>query len=462
MTRLEMADNVDAKPTISDSCGEEPNSFFRIVLMSTLLLIIAYAMAVFSNFAEIRKNWPKYRCNPQYMATANLYGFDVKENMDYCLKNAMQGEAASQMGPLYKLLATSVGTQGGLLGSVNSIRLQLATLMGGIMKTFQQFNDRFTQFMFAVRTSSVRMKTLMNRVFATVFAVIYQGMSGVTAAQNFGDTMIGGFLSTFCFPPDTPIFVLGKGHVAIKTVKIGDCLANGSRVTATFRFHAPGQAMVRLGHVTVSTNHFVKDTNGSWVMAGEHPEAEDAGVWPAIEPLVCLNTDTHTIPLGRYLFSDYDETEAGDEQCAEFITQSLNGYGATSSKIASYGALMDSSVALESGMKLKNCRLGQRFLNGAKIFGLLEKETLEITTLENGLRVHPSTFIWNNTQWKRAAELGSTVRLDKPEILMGYVVYPHSYITTASGHHVRDYLEVASPDSESAYANAMRNAIMEC
>ncbi len=460
MTRLEMADNVDTKPTISDSCGEEPNSFFRIVLLSTFLLLIAYVMALFSNFAEVRKNWPKYRCNPQYMATANLYGFDVKENMDYCLKNAMQGEAASQLGPLYQLLATSVGTQGGLLGSVNSVRLQLATLMGGIMKTFQQFSDRFTQFLFAVRTSSVRMRTLMNRVFATVFAVIYQGMSGVTAAQNFGDTIIGGFLSTFCFPPDTPIFVAGKGHVPINTVKIGDRLANGSRVTATFRFHAPGQEMVRLGHITVSTNHFVKDPNGSWVMAGEHPEAEGAGVWPANEPLICLNTDTHTIPLGRYLFSDYDETELGDEACAEFITQSLNGHGARSTKTGGYGALVDSSAVLESGDFLKNCQLGQRFSNGAKIFGLLEKETLEITTLENDLRVHPSTFIWNKTQWQRAVDLGTTIRLDKPEILMGYVVYPHSYITTASGQHIRDYLEVASPDSESAYASVMRNALM--
>jgi len=295
-----MADVVDREPSISEEkLSEEPSSFLRIVILSTLFFFAAYAMAALSNFAEIKKNWSKYRCNPQYIATASLYGFDTKENLDYCMKNVMQGEAASQLGPIYKILANSVGTQGGLLTSVNSIRLQMATLMGGIMKTFQQFTDRFAQFLFAVRNGAVRMRTLMNRVFATVFSVLYMGMSGVTAAQNFGDTMIGGFLSTFCFPPDTPIYVAGSGHVPIKTIKIGDRLANGSRVTAVFRFHAPGQPMVQLGHVTVSTNHFVKHPNGSWVMAGEHPEALEAGVWPAEEPLVCLNTDTHTIPMGK-------------------------------------------------------------------------------------------------------------------------------------------------------------------
>jgi hypothetical protein len=454
-----MADVVDEKPSISENkCGEEPNSFLRIVILSTFFFLAAYVTTMLSDFAEIKKNWPKYRCNPQYIATAGLYGFDTKENLDYCMKNVMQGEAAVQLGPIYKILANSVGTQGGLLTSVNSIRLQMATLMGGIMKTFQQFTDRFAQFLFAVRNGAVRMRTMMNRVFATVFSVIYMGMSGVTAAQNFGDTMIGGFLSTFCFPPDTPIYVKGAGHVHIKTVKIGDRLANGSRVTAVFRFHAPGQEMVRLGHVMVSTNHFVKDPDGAWVMAGEHPEAVDAGIWPAHEPLVCLNTDTHTIPLGKYLFSDYDETEAGDKDCAVFIEQSLNGKGAraVNKQLGGYGALMDSRTMLESGMKLQELSLGQKISSGSKVFGVLEKETLEITTLENGIRVHPSTFIWNNGLWRRAIELGHTVKLEQPEIMMGYVVYPHSYITTASGQHIRDYLEVASPDSEAAYAAVMR------
>ncbi len=449
-----MADNVDNNPSISD---EEPNSFMRLVILSSFLFILASFMSVITNFAEIKKNWPKYRCNPLYIATASFYGFDTKENLDYCLKNAMQGEAAAQLGPMYKILANSVGTQGTLLSSINSVRLQMATVMGGITKTFQQFTDRFAQFLFAVQNGAVRMRTLMNRVFATLFAVIYMGMGGVTAAQNFGDTVIGGFLRTFCFPPDTPIFVAGKGHVPINTVKIGDRLANGSRVTATFRFHAPGQEMVRLGHVTVSTNHFVKDPQGKWVMAGEHPHAEALPVWDASEPLVCLNTDTHTIPMGPYLFSDYDETEEGDIGCSEFITKSLNG-GTTKifSDLRSYGALIDSSAPLESGQRVADLKLGQKIFKGGKVFGLLEKETLEITTLESGLRVHPSTFIWNNGAWRRAAELGETIKLDKPETMMGYVVYPHSYITTASGQHVRDYLEVASPDSEAAYAAAMR------
>jgi len=121
---------------------------------------------------------------------------------------------------------------------------------------------------------------------------------------------------------------------------------------------------------------------------------------------------------------------------------------------------MDSSTLLESGQRLKDLFLTYKFSSGAKVFGMLEKETLEITTLENGLKVHPSTFIWNNGLWRRAIELGTTVKLEKPEIMMGYVVYPHSYITTASGQHVRDYLEVASPDSEAAYAAALRGLIV--
>ena len=440
------------------------NSYLRIGLLSVLGVIFAGLLALVSGLAEIQKNWPKYRCKPQYMALAPVFGKNTAENFDYCMKNVMDKEASGALAPLYKTLALFIGIISTLLNSTNSLRLQLATLVGGIVKVVQQFTDRFTQFQFAIRTATIRMKSLMYRVFGTVMAVVYMGMSGVTALQNFGDHWLIRFLMVFCFPPETPIFVFGKGHIPIKDVQIGDRLAHGGHVTAKFHFAAPGEQMVRLGHVRVSTNHFVQGPDGSWIMAGEHPDAVCDGIWTggAENPLICLNTSNHKIPIGKYMFSDYDETAEGDKLAAEFVEKSINGVSAPQHQFKEYGALMHPSTPILGLDKASNIQLGQVLSNRCRVLGIIDKEVLEIMELADGTMVTPSALVWNPEKFKyeRAIDCKNAklIKFKKPEIYKGFIVTPHSYITTDSGLHLRDYIEVLSPFTEESYSSALRGS----
>ena len=440
------------------------NSYLRIGLISVIGVIFAGFLALVSGLAEIKKNWPKYRCKPQYMALAPIFGKNTAENFDYCMKNVMDKEASGALAPLYKTLGLFIGIISTLLSSTNSLRLQLATLVGGIVKVVQQFTDRFTQFQFAIRTATIRMKSLMYRVFGTVMAVVYMGMSGVTALQNFGDHWLIRFLMVFCFPPETPIYVFGKGHIPIKDVQIGDRLAHGGHVTATFRFAAPGEQMVRLGHVRVSSNHFVQGPSGSWVMAGEHPDAVSDGIWTggAENPLICLNTSDHKIPIGKYMFSDYDETAEGDKLAAEFVEKSINGssVAAPNHVFKEYGALMHPYTFIQ-GKQATNIHLGQTLSNRCRVLGIIDKQVSEIMKLADGTMVTPSALIWNSDKHKYERAIDSKnaklIKLKTPHIYKGFIVTPHSYITTDSGQHLRDYIEVLSPFTEESYSHALRD-----
>ena len=42
-----------------------------------------------------------------------------------------------------------------------------------------------------------------------------------------------------------------------------------------------------------------------------------------------------------------------------------------------------------------------------------------------------------------------------PENYVGVVAYPYNYITTDSGLHLRDYVEVLNQDAERAYSAAL-------
>ena len=454
----------DSSPDISFKLGAE-SDYTRIIIISVLGIIIVGIVLSVSAISEVKKNWTKYRCRPQYMALAPIFGKDTAENFNYCLQNVMNSEAGSALAPIYKVLFASVASIAQLLESTNSLRLQLATLVGGVVKTIQQFVDRFNQFGFAVRTTAIRIKSMMYRVYGTMMALIYLGMSGMVTLMNLPETALVKFLMTFCFPPNTPIYVHGKGHIPIAHVAIGDRLANGSIVTARFNFAAKGQQMVRLGHVRVSTNHFVRGPNGQWIMAGEHPDAEKSPDWEhgSEYPLVCLNTDDHTIPLGNYIFSDYDETAEGDEDAAKFVERRINGSEFTHRvNFKEYGAVIHPASILKGCSPASSIQLGDKLSNGGEVIGIIDKFITHAIQLPDRDRtiVTPSTLVWSEYGRKfiRAIDIvgSKSINYNNPVIFRGFIVTPNSTIVTDSGLYLRDYIEVLSPDTEEAYSKCLR------
>jgi hypothetical protein len=427
-----------------------PSSYLKPILFTIIFAVIAFIIMTFTNFKEVTANWSQYRCKPQYMLLAKVFGKDPQENFQFCANEVFKSEAAGVVGPIYKTMAQFITFLSTILGNVNSIRLQFATLVGGVNNMFQDMTSRVSQFFNAVRVSAQRIRSLMFRVYGTMFAMIYMTMSGVAAATSFGDTTIGKFLDTFCFHPDT-LIQTSRGTMPIKDVVIGDRLADGGRVTATFKFHAAGQPMVYLGDTLVSTNHYVRHGD-TWVMAAAHPDAVAASDWTDELPLICLNTDTHTIPIGGYTFSDYDETSEGDAETEQWTEARLNG-GRVATKArtwSEYGTVLDPNLIVQTREGLRRAadlHLGTTLVGGSKVIGLVKKETTEMTDIGT----NAAALIYKRSTWQR---LGGR-RKQRPEQGIGVFVYPNSYITTGSGLHVRDYLEVFSPDTEGAYSRYM-------
>jgi hypothetical protein len=432
---------------------EPQSSYLKPIFFTIIFAAIAIIIMTFTNFKDVTANWSKYRCKPQYMLLANLFGKNAQENFQFCANEVFKGEAATVVGPIYKTMAQFVGFLTTILSNINSIRLQFATLVGGVNNIFQDMTSRVSQFFNALRVSAQRIRSLMFRVYGTMFAMIYMTMSGVAAATSFGDTVIGRFLDTFCFHPDT-LIVTDRGTLPIKEIVIGDRLADGARVTATFQFHAPGQPMVYLDSVLVSTNHYVR-LGETWVMAGDHPDARPAADWTAELPLVCLNTDRHTIPIAGYTFSDYDETGAADAETEQWTEAALNGGQPTTTERhwSEYGALIDPNLTVQTREGLKKASdltLGTMLVGGGRIVGLVKKETTEMTDLGTS----PSALIYGSGNWRRAGTFRGVQPCKAKAV--GVFVYPNSYITTGSGLHVRDYLEVFSPDTEAAYTRHLQ------
>lgn len=435
-----------------------------IVLLFVMIGVWVILLGV-ADTSEVSKHWAKYRCNPSVMPFASFYGHDTTENLNFCITGMMNNEMSGALSPVFQILATFLGTITTLVKVANNIRLEMATFMGGINTLFQNFADRFVQLTSHIRTSAQRIRMLMGRVYGSFFAMIFMSMSAMTALTNFGDTFLFKFLDTFCFDPDTEVTVVHKGKIPVKDVQIGDVFLNGSKVTATFSFLADGQPMVELpGPIHVSTNHYIQ-YKGKWIRSDEHPDAKPIEPWSGgtERPLICFNTNDHRIPVGDYVFLDYDETSDADKETMNWVEHSINGRAKESAKPYEYSTLVGPATALKlkSGKPISasSVCLGTELSMG-KVISIIEKKSKWACQLPSGEWVTPGLLIWDTKQhqWFRAGDRYKMEWDSAGWTYLGFIVANTASYELYSGVVVRDYFEVHSPDTEQFYAKAIHDA----
>ena len=482
------------------SASANKSTVFWFVIINILFAVVFAIILGFTNIKHINENWPKYRCNPAIMPFVSFFGRDTTENFNYCTGNVFSGIAGQVTGPFATIFTSIIGILMGLVKNINSLRLMFSSMMGGIVKIVREFKDRFRYVQNEVRRSVTRMQFLMGRVFSTMYAMIFMGTSAITAGMNFGDTALFKFLDTFCFDPDTPVHVQGKGPTPIKHVSLGDVLENGAIVTSVYQFYSDGQPMMKFydsaqNPILVSTNHYVQ-YKGKWVMAEKHPEAVPAGDWTGgtQRPLICLDTNTHTIPIGGYIFSDYDETMDSDASTMIWAENTLNNTTLSDNdeshkRSYKYEPCMDKNmeVQMKDGTykKLGDLVLGDELHHG-RVGGIVERHVYETVIHGEGYHVTPSTLYWDEgeSRWLRAgiarkeagiarkeagiarkeagiARKDSIITHTKPITLRSIVVLSSATIVTKHGTVYRDFVEVHSHDLEAATSMLMERHVPE-
>jgi hypothetical protein len=439
------------------------NAIAFLILVTLLIFAIMGGMQQLYDYQTVVKNWKDYRCQPLIMPLASFYGHDTGENFQFCLKGIFSFHAQELLAPFTSILSMFSQILKTISTTISSIFEQIATLGGGIFVIFQDFTDRIMNFFFQLRLSAIRIKNMIYRMQAIMYSMLYMGISGIKATTNFGNTFLFSFLDTFCFPPETTLLVKDKGLVPLYQVQIGDVLIHTrSRVTAKFHFAAQGQPMVELKDgIRVSTNHYI-EYEGKWIHAADHPDARPLGPYDR-QSLICLDTDNHQIPIGPYVFCDYDETAEADAKTMEFIESRINGISSGSSKKKALGEASpslhpDTPVKLQDGrvLKARDLRIGQRLSTGDLITGLLHKEVQEVCEIGSGELVGSATLVWKNGSWQRAGHYTPLLRYDTPVVFIGLVVLTGSQIELESGTRIRDFLELCSPDAEQFYSESLR------
>lgn len=450
----------------------------KFVIISAVFMALLVSLFAFGNIQELTSNFPKYRCNPALMPFASAFGYDAKENFNFCMSSVFNSKAAEIFSPIYKLLSEYTQVITTIVNATLGIRQLFSNFFLSINNFIGNVRNRIQNLLFRIRLSFLRMQHLMERVYGTMYSVIWMGTSALAAGTNLSNNAIVKFLFSFCFNPNTPVRLATGAVVPIHSLQIGDALApihgranESPIVTSIFQFDGTHTPMVTIGEIHVSAEHYVLYQDG-WIAAKDHPLAKDA---PTCPKLYCLNVSTNEFYVGstqlnELSVSDYDEhTDAHIVRQVQTIAEkALNNQVQPQQPLDnSYSLGIDPSLFVEMEDDTWKCateiQIHDRLKHSGAVLGIVYESCENVHSFpdcKHALSASQCVFDTKSNTWKRAMHMFPTMQTLHPSTLIQFITQQCSAIhvrTTIGDYYIRDYREVPLPDMETPYENAFIN-----
>ena len=289
-----------------------------LTFMIILIFVAIYAFNILSiGMANIKKNWPIYRCNPMIMPFASYFGHEPVSNFTYCIQNMQTSYMSSLLGPTNYAMGILKDTLGALMKDVQSIRKKIADFVGTITNIVGSIFGVFINILVQFQNMIIKLKDAFGKVLGTMTTVIYLIESGLLTGTSVMAGPIGGTLRFLCFHPNTHITLQNGIRKPINKIEPGEILINGSKVLASLKV---------VGNENDTLNHYYKlldNVNDTYIyVTGSHKIHDPAtnrficvkefslaqkDTTVTSSSMSCLVTDDHLIQIGEFMFWDWED-----------------------------------------------------------------------------------------------------------------------------------------------------------
>ena len=289
-----------------------------IIIIIFILLFCVNILGV--GIENIKKQWPTYRCNPTIMPFASIFGEDTLKNFSFCVQNLQQTFMQDLLAPLHYVENIAGDITKDLTKSINYIRAFFNKIRNMITDIIKEIMSVFLNFLIHIQNMIISIKDLFSKTIGTIAVFIYVLEGAVMSMKSAWSGLPGQMVRMLCFYPKT-LIKLNDGTIKpIADIDPGDILKNKQVVHGTMKLHnldEDGNFIESLyqfngenleNPILVSGSHLIFDSNKeNFVHVHEH---QDAILSPInSKTLICLITSDHTIPLGDYIFHDWEDNQ---------------------------------------------------------------------------------------------------------------------------------------------------------
>mgnify|MGYP000709814372 CR=1 FL=1 len=288
-------------------------------IVYTLLIIVVFFALYYSNIFvlqinNVKKDWPKHRCNPMFMPFASYFGHDPIQNFTFCIQGMQSNYMNFVLQPLNYIGSMITNILGNVISDVEFIQTKIEDMTGNMVGVVSQILGIFINIIIEFQKILIKMKDTFSKIIGVVATSVYVIEGSMMTGKSIIDGPIGKTMRTVCFHPDTPIETQ-RGVIPIKKIRLGDKVQGCSEVTSIYRFTNPKDSMNKLYkiwsmklhnliHVTAQHRIFYK---GKWICMKDHPYTLPSLKQP--DEVYCLTTTNHRIFVGEHMFWDWEDDE---------------------------------------------------------------------------------------------------------------------------------------------------------
>ena len=279
------------------------------------LAFVLYIMGVFyySKLAEIKANWPLYRCNPLYMPLAD----DVQSNFVYCIQSMQTNFMGYLLEPLTFLTSSINNLLGSFLEEINYVRAMFNKIRNFITSIIQSVFGVFLNLVIEFQKIIIGIKDLMGKTIGIMVTLMYVLDGSIKTMNSAWNGPSGQLVRALgkCFHPNTLIKLQNGDNKLMKDIDLGDILENGSVVQSVLKIdnklepvplYVIKNAGVNKEDIFVTGSHLVFDSKqNNFIKVENYSNAVLSEV--KTDWFSCLITSDHKIKIGNEVFWDWED-----------------------------------------------------------------------------------------------------------------------------------------------------------
>jgi len=283
----------------------------HFIYINLAYVALILSMYFFASVTQIKKDWPKYRCNPMFMPLSD----NMQEDFTYCVQNMQNSYMGYLLEPL-TYITSNLNTMGGqFTDSLNFFRVMISNIRTFVNSITENIFGVFLNLVTEFQKITIGIKDLVGKLIGIVVTMLYIMDGSLKTMESTWNGPPGQTVRALCFHPDTEV-KLRKGKVlAMKDLNLGDILENGSRVNAIIKFDNSETKTdfyiipngVDGKDIYVTGSHMIfSNEHAKYIEVKTHPLAKKQEVKKS-DWFSCLITSDHKIQLGEHTFYDWDD-----------------------------------------------------------------------------------------------------------------------------------------------------------
>ena len=307
--------------------------------LSIIVIFIFIFLYVFNlvvvGMQRIKENWPVYRCQPLVMPFASFFGHNTSKNYAYCIQSMQKGF----MDDLLKPLNFNVNILGDitdeLSGNFDHFREFTKYFRFSMMDAFSNIFATMFNIMVEVQRTIINIKDMVGKVVGIMTTTLYVLDGSIKTMESAWSGPPGGLVRALCFHPDTKLDLKNGNKVSMKDIELNSILENETRVLSVMKIsnldengiiiekmykvkrnikdknnatdaNAPDANANADDDILVSGSHLIYNRDiKQFVQVKDLPGTEISQI--DCEVLTCLITSNHTIPIGGWIFHDWED-----------------------------------------------------------------------------------------------------------------------------------------------------------